>query len=250
VELNWSTFLLEVINFLILVWLLKRFLYQPVLNVIAQRRQKIETELAEAAKGQQAAEALQRQYEERLAHWETERRDALDQLAQQIAQQRSQRLRQLDDELEQQRLKHQAREQQQQVQWRSQAETEALQLGGSFTARLLRPLAGPELDARLQPLFIDQLAALPENTLSPLREGWADGSARLEVISSTALDDAQQQIIRQALEQKLGPRNGPWQFRQNPQLIAGLRVSIGGWLLHANLQDELRFFSGAAHGQG
>ena len=36
-QLNWSTFVLEIINFLILVWVLKRFLYKPVLAAIAQR---------------------------------------------------------------------------------------------------------------------------------------------------------------------------------------------------------------------
>ena len=37
-ELDWTTFILEIINFLVLVWILHRFLYQPVMNVIAQRR--------------------------------------------------------------------------------------------------------------------------------------------------------------------------------------------------------------------
>jgi len=46
---------------------------------------------------------------------------------------------------------------------------------------------------------------------------------------------------------KLGDSDGQWQFTQDESLIAGLRVSIGGWTLHANLRDELRFFSEAAH---
>ena len=47
-ELNWSTFVLEILNFLVLVWILKRFLYKPVLAVIARRREGIEKSLAEA----------------------------------------------------------------------------------------------------------------------------------------------------------------------------------------------------------
>ena len=57
-ELNWSTFLLEIINFLVLVWILKRFLYQPVLDVIARRRKAIEAQLAEALRLQDEAESL------------------------------------------------------------------------------------------------------------------------------------------------------------------------------------------------
>ena len=41
-------FVLEIINFLVLVWILKRFLYKPVLDVIARRRAGIEKTLADA----------------------------------------------------------------------------------------------------------------------------------------------------------------------------------------------------------
>ncbi len=245
-ELDWSTFAFEVINFLILVWLLKRFLYQPVLNIVAQRRQKIEAELTAADQRQTQAEVLQDQYEERLSDWEKEKSLALDQLEQQIEQERSKRMQQLDDEMQQQRLKHQARGDQQQNQWRSQAESEALQLGSAFAARLLKALSGPDLDQRLQQLFIDQLAVLSENAARQLREGWQDENAKIEVVSAYPLDEAQQQSIRQALEHKFGHREGTWQFRHDEHLIAGLRLSIGGWMLQANLQDELRFFTEAA----
>ena len=249
-ELDWTTFLLEVINFLILVWLLKRFLYQPVLNVIERRRQKIKADLLQAATEQDEAKLLKSQYEARLVDWEQEKRVALDTLAQKLAQERESRLKQLEAEMAQQHLKHQSRDQQQQALWRSQAETEALQLAGAFVARLLEGLTGPELDKRLQQLFIEQLTALPEVALVQLREDWQSGSSGIEVLSATLLEAKQQQLIRHALEQKLGPGKGSWQFSTDRNLIAGLRVSKGGWTLQANLQDELRFFTEAAVHEG
>jgi F-type H+-transporting ATPase subunit b len=248
VELDWSTLLLEFVNFLILVWILKHFLYQPVLNVIEKRRQKIQQDLAEALARQQQAEALKQQYEDRLIDWEQEKHGALDALEQQLARQRSKAMQELDDELQRHRLQQQSRDRQQQEQWRSQAEARALQLSGAFAARLLQNLSGPELDLRLQQLFIEQLAALPEAALSEAREGWRRGNSRIEVISATTLDAQRQQTIRQALEQRLGPIEDRCQFNRDETLIAGLRVSIGGWTLLANLQDELAFFCEAAHG--
>jgi F-type H+-transporting ATPase subunit b len=66
-ELNWSTFVLEIINFLVLVWILQRLLYKPVLAVIARRRAGIEKTLADAKHLQAEAERLKAQYESRLA---------------------------------------------------------------------------------------------------------------------------------------------------------------------------------------
>ncbi len=46
--INWFTVLAQAINFLILVWLLKHFLYKPILHAIDEREKGIATQLAEA----------------------------------------------------------------------------------------------------------------------------------------------------------------------------------------------------------
>src|SRR5450755_3028897 len=45
---DWFTIVAQALNFLILVWLMKRFLYKPVLNAIDEREKRISTELANA----------------------------------------------------------------------------------------------------------------------------------------------------------------------------------------------------------
>ena len=46
--INWFTVLAQAVNFLILVWLLKRFLYKPILHAIDEREKGIAAQLAEA----------------------------------------------------------------------------------------------------------------------------------------------------------------------------------------------------------
>jgi F-type H+-transporting ATPase subunit b len=65
-RIDWSTLALQLINFAILVWLLQRFLYRPVLRVIDARRQAADTRYAEA---QQTAETARQQ----LAELETQK---------------------------------------------------------------------------------------------------------------------------------------------------------------------------------
>ena len=72
-ELDWTTFFLEILNFLVLVWLLKRFLYKPVLDAIAQRKLEIEKRAADSQAIRQEAAALRQQYERRIADWEQEK---------------------------------------------------------------------------------------------------------------------------------------------------------------------------------
>ena len=72
-EIDWTTFVLEVVNFLALVWILKRFLYRPVLEVLARRRAGVEQTLEVARQSEVRAAELKSQFENRLADWEREK---------------------------------------------------------------------------------------------------------------------------------------------------------------------------------
>ncbi|WP_049976435.1 F0F1 ATP synthase subunit delta [Azospirillum sp. B506] len=67
------TLALQAINFLILVWLLRRFLYRPVLAVIAERQAATERVRSEAEAARQAAEAARRSLEEQRTALPAER---------------------------------------------------------------------------------------------------------------------------------------------------------------------------------
>ncbi|AWB08927.1 hypothetical protein A6A40_28420 (plasmid) [Azospirillum humicireducens] len=67
------TILLQAVNFLILVWLLRRFLYRPVLAVIAERQAATERVRSEAEAARQAAEAASRSLEDQRAALPAER---------------------------------------------------------------------------------------------------------------------------------------------------------------------------------
>ena len=109
-ELDWSTFLLEIINFLILVWILKRFLYRPVLEVIARRREGVEQTLREAHSLRTEAEAMKEQYQHRLSDWEQEKARAWEGLQQALNEERARQSEQLQTLLAQQREKNRVQE--------------------------------------------------------------------------------------------------------------------------------------------
>lgn len=66
-ELLNSTLFWEVINFLVLMYLLKYFLYKPILNILEKRKNKIKSDLNSAQKKREEAEELLAKYREQLA---------------------------------------------------------------------------------------------------------------------------------------------------------------------------------------
>ena len=245
-ELNWSTFLLEIINFLILVWILKRFFYKPVLNVIARRRRRIEKTLNDAKTLHEDAEALRVQYENRLAEWEKERQTAQSSLDKEIETERTRRMEALRTMLGEEREKARVIEQRAVETSRLRAEETALAQGAQFSARLLSLAAGPELEHRLLDLLLKELTSLPPERLSALRAAVGKTADRILVASAYPLDDD----TRLSLERTLGSVlavTTPFHYEQDKDLLAGLRVTMGSWVLRANLQDELKSFSELVH---
>ena len=77
-QISWWTLAIQGLNFLVLVWLLRRFLYRPVQEIV-ERRQRLERDTAAAAEQVKTeADALKRRYDQALAGIANERRTALD----------------------------------------------------------------------------------------------------------------------------------------------------------------------------
>jgi F-type H+-transporting ATPase subunit b len=245
-ELNWSTFFLEIINFLVLVWILKRFFYHPVLEVIARRRAGIEQIRNEAGRLREEAQHQRTQYENRLAEWEQERRAAREELDKEIDAERSRRLQTLSDELAQERERAAIVDQRRRDEQQRQLEQTALEQGTRFAARLLALASGPQLQEQLLTLLQEQLETLPMDQRDALRSGTDSASGTITVTSAYALDGPTRQGLQQALEVLLGAPVVP-QFQEDPALLAGVRIGVGAWVLQANVKDDLAGFARLAH---
>jgi F-type H+-transporting ATPase subunit b len=117
---------LEIVNFLILVWILKRFLYQPVMAMIARRRAAIEQKLADATARLEQGHDLERQYRERLADWKREKEQSRTTLHGELDQERARLMEQLKAELEQERERARVLEVRRTEELRRNLESEAL----------------------------------------------------------------------------------------------------------------------------
>ncbi len=246
-ELNWTTFVLEIINFLVLVWLLKHFFYQPVKGVIARRQQAIEAQLQHAEAQQQQAVALRGQYENRLADWEQEREEARQQLNRDMETERQRLEGELQQQMEAERQKAEVLAERALADQQRQNEVQALEQGARFVARLLEAVASPEVQDKLFDRLLQDLRQLPPTKREAL-QAVADGSQPLvvEVVSAFPLSEAQQQQLREQIASRV-PQRMQCEFHEDRKLLAGLHLTIGPWVVHANLHDELKTFAAIAY---
>ena len=246
-EFDGTTFALEVINFLVLVWLLHRLLYKPVSAAIKARQAGIDQTLADARALRTEAEWLKRQFDDRMSDWEKERALTRQQLQREMEVERARQLAALGAALDAERERRlvldeqRAREQQQRLAQDARAE------GGRFVARLLSRFASPDLDDRVCQMLLEDLPELPERERQALRAAGQAGEAK--VTSAYPLKESERAGLSEALAALAG-RRVSCEFVSDPSLLAGLRVSIGAWVLRYSLRDEMQFFMDARRDAG
>lgn len=248
-EFDWTTFTLEIFNFLILVWILKRFLYHPILDVIARRRDGIEKSLADARRIETEATRIRQQNEQHLAEWEEEKEAAQASLLEQLAAERESRMAALETEIAEERQRRSVLDERHQRDFEHTAEKNGIAQGAAFSAKLLARVATPELEARLYTLLLEDLRNMRAGDRRAVADATAATGLQLKVQSAFKLDESKRDELARVLAELTG-KTLPVEYRENPELVAGFQVNVGPWILHANLRDELRFFSGALRHAG
>jgi F-type H+-transporting ATPase subunit b len=242
VELSLSTFVLELINFLVLVWILKRFLYRPVLDVVARRREQIDATMAKAKRIDSEAQELKERYEKRLDEWEREQTNKRGALAHELADERARQLAELRKSLDEEVEKSQAAEARRVADLGDKLEREGLALGARFASRLLGVSATPELQTRLLDLFVQDFDAMPPERFANLLGNPELGPDSVDVSSAFELTEAQRTAVDERAK-KLCGSDVPVRFTEDRDLLAGIRLTIGGCVLGLNLKDELEGFA-------
>jgi F-type H+-transporting ATPase subunit b len=81
--INLGYLISQIVNFVLLLVILRIFLYKPIVNMLDRRREKIQTDLQEAETARSAAEAAKQEYETQLEEAREERRSIVAQATEQ-----------------------------------------------------------------------------------------------------------------------------------------------------------------------
>ena len=245
-DINWSTFFLEIINFLVLVWLLKRFFYKPIKKAIDERQQNITKKITEVEQKSIVADQMKETYKNRLASWEREKQLAREALNLELNSEKVTQLEKLKSKLVQEKEKIEIAQIKSLNELKYQSELQALKQGALFTSQLLKNITSKELELKLIETFIDQLGALSEDKKRSLFANNGIDDLIITVTSAYPLNENIKEQIGAALHKLLGK---PLDINHNTDqnLIAGVRVNLGDTVLRANLLDELQFFSESFH---
>jgi F-type H+-transporting ATPase subunit b len=220
-RIDWWTLALQTVNVLILVWILARFFFRPVADIVAKRQDEANKLLSDAtAARQKAADALAEADKMRAAI--AMERDQLIAEAQRAAQiEKHNRLAQVSQEIGKLRSEAESAIARDQEAAEQAIIVRASELAVDIAQRLLARLAS---DSSLK-AFLDGLCQSLRTLSSEERDGFTSTAVDhlAEVVTATALSKAEIDQIRIALRAALGSEV-QFKVRSDPALIAGIEL--------------------------
>lgn len=239
-SVNWMTVVAQIFNFLILIWLLKRFLYGPILQAM-DNRQKHLAELQEAANQKRTeAENTIEAYTTLAADLENEKHEIITKTKISAEQERQEYLEHARIEVERIKQGWIRSMQREQSAFLQQGRV-LIGQGACQLARLvLHDLAGVDLERAMVAVFIEKLHNLSQEQQMQLRAAVELNSAPIRLHSSFELDSAQQQQIAELLL-RMVRATSPVDFVVVERLIAGIELDVGdqhfGWSIEDYMHD-------------
>jgi len=229
-QIDWLTVGAQIVNFLILVWLLKHFLYGPVVEAMSKREERIGARLAEAAKREEEAANRALEYRERSEALERARKQKLDEAQEAAEQEKRGLLSAARNEIDEQRRKWREEVQREYQEMRKALERQIVRSSVEVAERALADLANAALEDRVVAAFLQRLEALPKDE----RDALLGGSGMLRVASSFELDSNARERLRGALAAP-----AEIEYARDERLICGVAVTGGGHKLEWNFASYL-----------
>jgi F-type H+-transporting ATPase subunit b len=235
---DWFTALAQLVNFVILIWLLERFLYRPILDAIDAREARVAKELADAAAKQVEALAERNEFQRKNEQFDQQRAALMNQATN-------------DASTERQRLFEEARKAAEAVGARRMEalRTDGQRLNRTITRRaqqevfaiaekVLKDLASSNLQERAVAVFLNRIRGLDGQSKELLSQAIQSSTEPLLIRSAFELSSESQAQLESAIRE-IFQSQAPIRFETAPELISGLELRSNGQQLDWSIADYL-----------
>lgn len=236
--IDWFTVAAQIINFLILVALLKHFLYGPVLRAMATREEKIATQLRAAQAEKEKARAEADAYLKKNKDWETERLEMFTQAKEAAKTERNELIVKAHQEVDLLQAKWHETIEHQKTAFLQNLRKRVIRQVYDTARRVLKDLANADLEDQITTVFIQRLKALDHEKWEKIAEALQDKKNALVIESAFEVSQKDREKITGFLEKQL-QQKVMLVYKIEPGTICGLTLKSPGHKIAWDLNDYL-----------
>ena len=239
-HIDWFVLFCQIFNFLLLVYLLKRFLYGRIIKAMDDREAKINARFAEAeelkAKANEAAEL----YEKRNQSLNETKEHMLNEATMAADAKRKELMEKVREEVDQVKARWQDMLIREHDAFFYDLRQRAAKQLYATARKALRDLADADLEDRIVDEFLRRIKALDEEKSIQLRKAISGGGNKVIIQSAFNISPSRQTQIEEVLKKQIN--NGfTIRYLEQTEIVSGIELRVNGhkiaWSLNEYLEE-------------
>ena len=237
-EINWFTVIAQIVNFLILVWLLKRFLYKPVLKAIDERERKIASQIEDAATNKSEAKKEQDLFRQKNEEFDKERTLKMNEAYEEVDSEKQRMFEEVRKESTALRAKYEDSLKEEEKEIRNKIKRKTKDEVFAIASKTLSDLANTSLEEQVIKVFIEKLTALDKLEKVKFKDALNNNQKPITIKSAFEFSETSKQELGKAIE-GITERKNNFEYRLEPELVSGIEIETSTFQLSWNIDSYL-----------
>ena len=235
-NINWFEIIAQMINFFILLFILHKLFYQPVIKSMEGRQQRIRDKQDEADEKMKKADELIALYERKTKELENNKEKQLEEASIKADEKREALIATYKEEAEEKRRDYMNEVEEEQEHFLQELRMSLGKNAVKIASHILEMITGDDLDKKSFDAFMDKIRSLDRENLQEEDE---TGEERILMISSKIMAKDQKETLEEVLREKLDTFRGI-DYQVDEELIHGYELKLETLTVHTNIKKYVQ----------
>jgi F-type H+-transporting ATPase subunit b len=229
------TFLFQIINFVVLLFILKRLLYKPIREIMEKRRGIIQKNVEDAEKTKMEAEDLKRKYEEEIDKLKDVRTQTFEKLQEEVEIERKRLMGRAEEEAGKIIEKERTIFDTEKKRFETELKDKAIDTVSVFASRLLRDVSDEELHRAVYRKLIKEIGRITSDVTKIEKK---DKPLLIEIITAYELSEEELEELQKTMESSATKKVNVSQT-VDKNLIAGIKIKAYDMVYDSSLSGQI-----------
>ncbi len=237
-EVNLLTYTFEIVNFFLVLFILQKILYKPVISTLKRRKEYVEKNIKEAEEAKQRYENLKKEYESIFEKLEEIKNEKMAEIVKDVEQEKEKLYRKMKRELEEERRRFFETLNVYKREVLKEIKDTSVKTSVELVSKMLNRFADKNLHKKLIDFLLEEIKSLKQDEKKRIIES-IKNSPYIRIETAYKLDEKELEKIKKSMEEIFGINSIRVKQEIRRNLKAGIKIHLESNLIDMSLSGQL-----------
>ncbi len=238
-QIDWFTLIAQIVNFLILLVLLKKVLFDRIVKAMDERQEKISSQIEHAENKEKEAQETLESYESKKENLEQERHEILSKAKKEAQEQKEKWAHEARQHVDEQRQQWEKALQQQRDEFIQKLKRQSGAQVYEVARKVLTDMADFSLEQQIVNVFLQKLQALDEDEKEDIRDALSENGEPITILTSFELEENFREYLKKTIHDEFQD-SAQVNFDLESDMICGVDLRVADQKITWSIDDYLQ----------